>query len=94
MFGHTVRGPLRILREQLLEKSVSLVLVLDYVSKVRDRLYQACAMAKENLVTAQNKMKSHFDKRKCRTQLSAWRLVVGLSSSPRFSNARNIWWPL
>lgn len=94
MFGHTVRSPLRMLREQLLEESVSPVPVLDYVSKGRDRLHRVCAMAKENFVTAQNKMKSNFDKRKCQTQLSAWSLVVGLSSSSRFSNASKIWWPL
>lgn len=63
VFGHTVRGPLRMLREQLLNESVSHMPVLDYVRKFRDRLHRVCAMAKENLVMAQNKIKSHFDKR-------------------------------
>ncbi len=46
VFGHTVRGPLRMLREQLLDESVSPIPVLEYVSKLHDRLHRACAMAK------------------------------------------------
>lgn len=63
VFGHTVRGPLRMLREQLLDEAISPIPVLDYVSQFRDRLHRACAMAKENLVTTQIKMKIHFDKK-------------------------------
>lgn len=54
MFGHTVRGPLRMLLEQLLEESVSPVPVLN--GTFCDRLHRACAMAKENFVTEQDEI--------------------------------------
>ncbi len=42
VFGHTVRGPLKLLSEQLLAKDSPPVTILDYVSTVRERLYKAC----------------------------------------------------
>lgn len=38
VFGHTVRGPLKLLSEQLLAKYSAPVTVLDYVSTVREHL--------------------------------------------------------
>lgn len=63
IFGHTVRGPLKVLKEQLMaDDSVgSSTNVLDYVSQVRERLHDACAVARENLSSTQKKMKRHFD---------------------------------
>ncbi len=78
VFGHTVRGPLRMLREQLLDESVSPISILDYVSKFRDRLHRACAMAKENLVATQNKMKAHFDKKSVKRNFQPGELVLVL----------------
>ncbi len=63
VFGHTVRGPLKLLSEQLLAKDSLPVTVLDYVSTVRERLYKACELAREHLITAQSRMKTRYDKR-------------------------------
>ena len=48
VFGHMVRGPLKLLKETWLEDNSSLNL-LDYVSSFKNRLLKATEMAKENL---------------------------------------------
>lgn len=61
VFAHTVRGPLKLLKEKwLCGKSESNL--LDYVSNFSLKLRRACELAKENLKVAQAKMKSVFDK--------------------------------
>lgn len=46
VFGHTVRGPLKMLKENLLSvESSPKMNVLDYVSKFRERYHQACSVA-------------------------------------------------
>ena len=62
VFGHTVRGPLKLLREQLTGVASPTQNVLDYVSAFRERLHHACGVAKEALSDSQSKMKAHFDK--------------------------------
>ena len=62
VFGHQVRGPLKVLKEHLMDKTEESHL-LEYVSSFRERLHKACDMAKENLAVAQGKMKSWCDKR-------------------------------
>ncbi len=45
VFGHTVRGPLKMLKENILDHESSVkTTVLDYVSKFRDRLYSLSAI--------------------------------------------------
>lgn len=61
IFGHTIRGPLRLLREQLTGEYYPRQNVLDYVSSFRERLHHACALAKEALSSSKSKMKSHFE---------------------------------
>lgn len=63
VFGHTVRGPLKLLQKQLLSKETSAVNLLDYVSNFRERLHSACDIAKAHIVCVQSKMKSRFDKK-------------------------------
>lgn len=63
VFGHTVRGPLKLLQEQLLSANQSPVSVLDYVSRFREKLHQARDVAQSHLLTAQAKMKTHFDRK-------------------------------
>ena len=64
MFGHTVRGPLRLLREKFLSNKTGLIEnMLDYVSSFRERLHHTCDLARDSLSTAQSKMKTHFDKK-------------------------------
>ncbi len=64
MFGHTVRGPLKILKEGMLSEGTSpKENILDYVSRFRERLHTACTFAKKSLGEAQKSMKKRFDKK-------------------------------
>ncbi len=63
VFGHTVKGPLKVLKERMLGiEDSKKTNVLDYVSKFHDRLQQACMLARESLTKAQGKMKMWYDK--------------------------------
>lgn len=66
VFGHQVRGPLSLFSEQWSNHDSNISL-LDYVSKFKERLHRACALAKENLESSQRKMKTWYD-RKARTR--------------------------
>jgi transposase InsO family protein len=57
VFGHTVRGPLRLLKEKLLVDDDSSLNLLQYVSDFRTKLTKACDLAGENLKSAQKCMK-------------------------------------
>lgn len=61
VFGHTVRGPLKLLQEKLL--SLNPLTVLDYVSCFREKLHLARNLASSHLLTTQTKMKTHFDRK-------------------------------
>lgn len=62
VFGHTVRGPLKLLKEKWLACESNLKTnVLDYVSEFRFKLTRACELAKENWGAVQQKMKSWYD---------------------------------
>ncbi len=64
VFGHTVRGPLKILKEGMLSEGTSpKENILDYVSRFRERLHTACTFAKKSLGEAQKSMKKRFDKK-------------------------------
>ena len=62
VFGHDVRGPLKMIKERLVKQS-SEGTVLQYVAMFRDRLSSACQVAQEHLKGAQERMKMHYDKR-------------------------------
>ncbi len=64
VFGHTVRGLLKIVEEGWLQDDKQYNL-LDYVSEFnmfKYRLYKACDLAHENLKETQEKMKTWYDK--------------------------------
>ncbi|XP_071824592.1 uncharacterized protein [Apostichopus japonicus] len=61
VFGHTVRGPLKLLKEKWLNDEIDTNL-LDYVSKFKYRLNRANEIARDNLKEAQSKMKRWYDK--------------------------------
>ena len=63
VFGHTVRGPLKLLKEKWLAEESNESNLLSYVSKFKERLAKACEMAKVNLKDAQRVMKSNYDKK-------------------------------
>ncbi len=64
VFGHTVRGPLKLVKEKWLAfEHLTPTNLLDYVSKFRFSLGRACELAKENLKAAQGKMKTWYDRK-------------------------------
>ncbi|CAI5691564.1 unnamed protein product [Oreochromis niloticus] len=64
VFGHTVRGPLRLLKEKFLsDRHRPKENILDYVSLFKERLHNACNFARDALAKAQVRMKTHFDRK-------------------------------
>uniref|UniRef100_A0A3B1IW77 Gypsy retrotransposon integrase-like protein 1 n=1 Tax=Astyanax mexicanus TaxID=7994 RepID=A0A3B1IW77_ASTMX len=66
VFGHTVRGPLKVLQESLMSDdgtSKKTKSVLEYVSTVRERLVKAWEIARESLQKSQGVMKDVHDKK-------------------------------
>ena len=61
VFGRTVRGPLILLKEKLLNDKTDTNL-LDYGSKFKYKLNRASEIARENLKEAKSKMKKWYDK--------------------------------
>ena len=61
VFGHTVRGPLKLLKEKFLSDDDSTLNLLQYVSDFKNRLSKACDAARSNLKSAQSKMKLRYD---------------------------------
>ena len=60
VFGRTVRGPLKLLKEKWLNDDTD-VSLLDYVSKFRHKLNRAGEIARENLRVTQAKMKTWYN---------------------------------
>lgn len=63
MFGYKVRGPLKVLKKQLVSLSRTVKSIPEYVTKMRDCLQSACSLAKNNSTSCQVKMKKHYDQR-------------------------------
>ena len=63
VFGHEVRGPLKVLKEQLVTPETKVKSIPEYVAKLRDRLQQACSLAKDALASSQVRMKRYYDKK-------------------------------
>lgn len=63
VFAHTVRGPLKLLKEKWLNEKNKPENLIDYVCNFRFRLHRACELAKTNMSAAQSRMKCWFDKR-------------------------------
>lgn len=61
VFGHTVRGPLCLLRERLLEEGQADLPVLDLVGDMRERLMKGWRLAAENISSSQDKSKLRHD---------------------------------
>lgn len=62
VFGHEMRGPLKLFKDQLLQPN-SGETVLQYVSEFKDRLWAACRVARDNLEKAQGRMKANCDQK-------------------------------
>ena len=61
VFGHSVRGPLILLKEKFLSNDETPLNFLQYVSDFRNRLSRACEVARSNLKTSRGKMKARYD---------------------------------
>ena len=57
VFGHSVRGPLKLLKEKFLSNDETPLNLLQYVSDFRNRLSRACEVARSNLKTSRGKRK-------------------------------------
>uniref|UniRef100_A0AAQ4NYV1 Gypsy retrotransposon integrase-like protein 1 n=1 Tax=Gasterosteus aculeatus aculeatus TaxID=481459 RepID=A0AAQ4NYV1_GASAC len=64
VFGHTPRGPLKVLKERVLSDVPSSTPknVLHFVSQMRERLHAACMLAQQSLSSSQTRMKKRYDK--------------------------------
>ena len=82
VFGHTVRGPLKLLKEKFLSQEDTPLNLLQYVSDFRSRLLTACEAAKSNLKKAQGKMKQNFDKNTKERSFKAGDKVLALLPIP------------
>ena len=62
VFGRTVRGPLKLLKENWLASEPPTNL-LDQVSDLRHRLTSACELAQKNMKVTQSRMKRWYNKK-------------------------------
>ena len=78
VFGHRVRGPLDVVHEVWSGQIRDEEPLLDFVVKTRTRLHQALELAKENLLAAQDKMKTHYDRKSVRREFDVGDEVLAL----------------
>ena len=81
VFGRTVRGPLKVLKEAWLGQDQSDNL-LEYVSRLRQRMLEAMDMAKKNLKNSQSRMKTWYDKKAKQRQFRVSEKVLALLPIP------------
>ena len=64
MYGRTSRGPLQVVKEELMEQAVSgkRQSVVKYLLDLRESLKQCSELASEHAMTLQVKMKTYYDK--------------------------------
>ncbi|KAL0153990.1 hypothetical protein M9458_050705, partial [Cirrhinus mrigala] len=85
VFGHSLRGPLKVLQEQLLSVSqtdASQKNVLDHVSSFRERLHLVWQLAQKSLANSQTRMKGRYDKRSVRRSFKVGDQVLVLLPLP------------
>ena len=63
VFGHTVRGPLKLLQEAWTNAETKTSGLLDYVDKFKNRLFNSFVFVRNNLQQAQRNMKTWYDKK-------------------------------
>lgn len=82
VFGHSVRGPLKMVKEKWLDTEDEATNLLTYVIKMKERLSEACSLAKDNLKVAQAQMKTWYDKAARKRQFSVGDQVLILLPIP------------
>ena len=63
VFGHSVRGPLKLVKGNWLCESPQNLNLLDYVTKFRGRLKKVCELAQTNPRESQFEMKNRYDRK-------------------------------
>lgn len=81
VFGHAVRGPLMLLKEQWLDDDVQTDL-LSYVSAFRERLQSARETARTNLEHAQLDMKTWYDRNSVEREFQVGDKVLAMLPIP------------
>ena len=81
VFGHAVRGPLKVVKEVWLQDEPVMNL-LDYVSDMRQRAHRVWETARKNLTQAQSRMKTWFDKKTKNRQFNVGEKVLALLPIP------------
>ena len=62
VFGHSVRGPLKLLKEKLLCNDAPFLNLLQYVTDIKQRLQTVRDLAKKNLKDTQNSMATRYNR--------------------------------
>ena len=62
VFGHTVCGRLKLLKEKFLSQEDTPLNLLQYVSDFQSKLLTACEAASSNFKSTKSKMKQNYDK--------------------------------
>ena len=62
VFGHSVRGPLKLLKEKLLCDDAQSLTLLQYATQMKERLQKARELAKKNLKDAQDSMATRYNR--------------------------------
>ena len=80
IFGHTVRGPLSMLKEKWLRGNPANESLLEYVSRFRTQLQETCELARKRLKTVQSEMKREreYDRNTIRKNFQAGDKVLVL----------------
>ena len=82
VFGHTVRGPLKLLKKKLMLEESPDVNLLKYVMDFREKLVQVGEIAKKNLKSTQKSMKTRYDKKSVERKFSPGDKVLALLPIP------------
>ncbi len=82
VFGHTMRGPLKLLSDQLLSQSPKPVPVDEYVTSICEKLCKARDLAKLHLSATQSKMKERFEIKSVKRDFSPGDQVLVLLPTP------------
>ena len=81
VYGHSVRGPLKLLKEQWLQDEITTD-VLSHVSAFRERLQSARETARENLEKAQSEMKTWYDRNTVQREFQVGDKVLAMLPIP------------
>ena len=82
VFGHSVRGPLKFLKEKFLSNDETALNLLQYISDFRNRLSWVCEVARSNPKTSQGKMKARYDNHVIDRKFKRGDKVLALLSIP------------